>query len=53
MKTLLSMIAMPFRFIANSFFSQSIVNLFKKAPWLTWVLALIISVVVIVLEYGM
>jgi hypothetical protein len=53
MKTLISMIAMPFRFIANSALSNMIVNLFKKAPWLTWLISLLIALAIIFVEYGM
>lgn len=53
MKTLMSIITSPFKWIAGTKLSSAVVQLFKKLPWLLGVLAFVISLIIMFFNYGM
>ena len=52
MKTLLSIITSPFKWIASTKLSNAIVQVLKKLPWLLGILAFLITLILMLFNYG-
>lgn len=52
MKTFLSIITSPFKWIAGSSLSNSIVQIFKKLPWLLGMIAFFVTLLIMFINYG-
>jgi hypothetical protein len=52
MKTLLGYIIIPFKLVSSTKFSNFIVNIFKKYPFLLGLVAFLVTILIMFIRYG-